>query len=63
MKLGSSFVLCFYSLFLLFVGFDRAQYAKGLEMQKKHLGSRVKPNNVLGQGLFNIKQSSFVHSF
>ena len=33
MKLASSFVMCFCSLYLLFIGLDRAQNTKGIEMQ------------------------------
>ena len=46
---------------------NRAQFLCSLTLffakEEKHLGSHVKQNNVLGQSLVKIKQSSFVNSF
>ena len=67
MKLASFFVIWLCSLFILFVGLDRAQNTKGFEMQLKNepvetFGLKRKAKQCARpQFLQQVKQSSLVH--
>ena len=59
MKLSSFFVICFCSLFcLLALIMHKTHGVWKYKCTTKHFGSHAIQNNVLGHGLFNIKQNS-----